>query len=142
MDKRTTGIIATIAATLLCGCPGLFGLCFGSIFAFVGAIPGAEIDMGGSNDPRSAIGFGLGAICLSLIGIAIPIAVGFFTLRQRPAPAAEAVITTIPSSPSLDTPLSIPAVPDEPAAEPPLPPITPEPPEEPEEPEEPIPPAI
>ena len=54
MDKRTTGIIATIAAVLLCGLSGLFSVCIGFMIALVGFIPGAEIDMFGSSDPQSA----------------------------------------------------------------------------------------
>jgi hypothetical protein len=97
MDKRTTGIIATVATTLLCGCPGLFALCFGSIFSFVGMVPGADIDIGGSNDPAAAITLGLVALCLGVIGVAVPVVVGVITLRNsKPAPAAEAVITAPP----------------------------------------------
>lgn len=102
MDKRTTGIIATVATTLLCGCPGLFALCFGAISAVVGFIPGADIDIGGSNDPAAAITMGLVALCLGIIGVAVPVVVGFVTLRNKPVPAAEAVITTPPSA-SFDT---------------------------------------
>lgn len=88
MDKRTTGIIATIATGLLCGVPGLFALCFGVIAAAVSQIQGAEIDLGGSNDPMTALFLGVGVICVGIIFIAIPIAVGFFTLRKR-EPASE-----------------------------------------------------
>jgi len=88
MDKKTTGIIATIVAVLLCGCPGLISLCMGLMFALVGGIPGAEIDMWGSNDPQSAITFGIAAICLGVLFVAIPVVVGFVTLRNKPAPVA------------------------------------------------------
>jgi len=88
MDKKTTGIVATVAAVLLCGCPGLLALCMGSMFAFVGGIPGADIDMWGSNDPQSAIMFGIGVICVGILLVAIPIVVGFLTLRNKPAPVA------------------------------------------------------
>ncbi len=98
MDKRTTGIIATVATTLLCGCPGIFALCFGSISSLVSFIPGADIDIGGSNDPAAALGMGLAALCLGIIGVAVPIVVGVVTLRNKPVPAAEAVITTPPSA--------------------------------------------
>ncbi len=84
MDKRTAGIIATIATVVLCGCPGLISLCMGAVFAIVGPIPGANIDIFGNNDPKSALGFGLGAMCLGIIFVAIPIVVGFLTLRKRP----------------------------------------------------------
>ncbi|MCB9135753.1 MAG: hypothetical protein H6636_10020 [Anaerolineales bacterium] len=84
MDKRTTSIIATVVAALLCGCPGLFSLCWGGLAAIVSFVPGANIDIGGSSDPSAALYTGLGALCGGLILIAIPIAVGFFTLRKKP----------------------------------------------------------
>jgi len=83
MDKRTVGIIATIATALLCGCPGLFGICWGGIAAIASFVPGAEIDIGGSSDPTTALYSGLGALCIGVIFIIIPIAVGILTLRKK-----------------------------------------------------------
>ena len=83
MDKRTSGIVATVAAVLLCGCPGLFGLCFGLVFAFVGMVPGSEINIGGRSDPGAAISTGLTLICFGLVFVIIPIVVGFLALRNR-----------------------------------------------------------
>jgi len=87
MDKRKTGIIATVVTSLLCGCPGLLSLCFGAISAAASQVPGAEIDVFGSSDPQAALTMGLATICLGIIFIAIPIVVGFLTLRNRPAAA-------------------------------------------------------
>ena len=87
MDTKTKGIVATIAAVVLCGCPGLFMCFFGSISLFVSAVPGANIDVGGSSNPAAATGMGLVFLCLSLIFIAIPVAVGFFMLRKKPEAA-------------------------------------------------------
>jgi hypothetical protein len=89
MKDRNTAMIATIATALLCGCPGLFGLCFGLTTAFASFVPGAQIDIFGSSDPRSATTIGFAALCLSLIFIAIPIVVGFVTLRKKPEAADE-----------------------------------------------------
>ena len=86
MDKRTVGLIATIATVLLCGCPGLFAVFMGAIFALVSFIPDANIDIGGSNDPQAALAFGGVAVCMGIIFIIIPIVVGLFTLRKKPAP--------------------------------------------------------
>lgn len=83
MDKRTTGIIATVAAVLLCGCPGLFSLCWGVLAAYVSFVPGSNIDIGGSNDPQSAFIAGLAALCVGVLFVAIPVVVGFLTLRRR-----------------------------------------------------------
>ena len=80
MDTKTKGIIATIAAVVLCGCPGLFMCLFGAITAT------GNGTFNNSSLP-SSVGFVL--ICLSLIFIVIPIAVGFFMLRKKPAAAVE-----------------------------------------------------
>jgi hypothetical protein len=133
MDKRTTGIILTIIAVLLCGLPGLAILCFGTLFAAIGSIPGATTDVFGSNDPEAAMGFGLGGVCLGLLLILIPVVVGVLTLRRRPAPPASYVPPVQPAPPpagiSMDEPLPPPAPPAStapPSAEPgpdePLPP--------------------
>jgi hypothetical protein len=96
MEKKTTGIIATIATALLCGCPGLFGLCYGALTALVSFIPGADINMFGRTDPQAALYYGIGALCLGLIFVAIPIVVGVLTLRKKP----EAMATvTMPEEP-------------------------------------------
>jgi len=83
MDKRTTGIIATVATALLCGCPGLFSVCFGALAAIISFVPDAEIDMFGSSDPQTALGYGIGAFCVGILFVLVPVAVGFFTLRKK-----------------------------------------------------------
>jgi len=121
MDKRTAGIIATVATALLCGCPGLFGICWGAIAIPVSFVPGANIDIGGSNNPQAAFTAGIVGLCLGLIFIAIPIAVGYFTLRNQPA------ASTVISAPSVEPSAPPPARPEDP---------------HPSDPDEPIPPAI
>lgn len=86
MDKRTATIV-TIVAAVLCGCPGLIGLCLGGTSVLASFIPNAQIDVFGSNDPRSATTMGFVFLCLSLIFIAIPIVIGFVTLRKKPGEA-------------------------------------------------------
>jgi hypothetical protein len=80
---RRNAIIATLATTLLCGCPGIFSVFFGGMFAVISQIPGAEIDVMGSSDPQSALTFGIGALCSGLVLVLIPILVAFFTLRKK-----------------------------------------------------------
>ena len=87
MNNKNTGLIATIAAVVLCGCPGIFMCFMGAMYAFVGSVPGADIDINGSSDPSSAITLGIAMLCVSIIFIAIPIAVGFFTMRKKPEAA-------------------------------------------------------
>ncbi len=84
MDKKTTSIVATVVAAFLCGCPGLFSICWGGMFAIISFIPGAEIDVMGSSDPTSALYTGIGALCGGVLLVLIPVAVGFFTLRKKP----------------------------------------------------------
>ena len=81
MERRTIGIIATVASAILCGCSGLFAVFFGGISALASLRPGANINVFGSSAPLTT---GIIAICGGLIFIAIPIAIGFFTLRRRP----------------------------------------------------------
>ncbi|CAG0989498.1 hypothetical protein ANAEL_02211 [Anaerolineales bacterium] len=84
MDAKTKGIIATIAAVVLCGCPGLFMCFFGATTLAASQTPGAEIDVFGSSDPTSAMTMGIVFLCLSIIFILIPIVVGFFMFRKKP----------------------------------------------------------
>ncbi|MDP3184350.1 MAG: hypothetical protein Q8M58_03660 [Anaerolineales bacterium] len=81
--SKTGAIIGTIVAALLCGCPGLVGLCMGATSLLVSFIPGAEIDVFGSQDPQSAMLMGVASLCGGIIFIAIPIVVGVLTLRKK-----------------------------------------------------------
>jgi len=86
MDNRTKGIVATIAAVILCGCPGLFLCIFGAATA-AGNMPFNTELNGVTNSGTLPPTAGFVLICLALIFIAIPIVVGFLTLRNKP-PAA------------------------------------------------------
>jgi hypothetical protein len=85
MDNKNTGLIATIVAAVICGCPGLLALCFGAIFTIVSFVPGADIDVMGSSDPGSALTTGLGALCIGIVFVAIPVVVWFVIARRKPA---------------------------------------------------------
>lgn len=89
MNNKNTGTIATVATALLCGCPGLLALCWGSLSAVVSFMPGAEINIGGSSDPRSALSAGLISACLGILFLAVPVAVGFFAFRKQPKAAMD-----------------------------------------------------
>ena len=84
MNNKNTGLIATIASVVLCGCPGLFMCILGAPYIFVGLMPGADIDINGSSDPASAITLGITMLCVSVFLIIIPIAVWFFMMRKKP----------------------------------------------------------
>ncbi|HLB46155.1 MAG TPA: hypothetical protein VJL59_03925 [Anaerolineales bacterium] len=86
--NRTTAIIATVATSLLCGCPGLGTCLWGVFFGLSGALGGATYTVNGvvsPMDPTMVIVTSVASICGGIILIAIPAAVGFFTLRNKPA---------------------------------------------------------
>ena len=87
MNNKNTGIIATIASVLLCGCPGLFLCIFGAVTA-TGSMPYNTQVNGVSNSGTLPSTVGFVMLCLSLIFILIPIGVGFFTLRKKPETVA------------------------------------------------------
>lgn len=123
MDKKTTGLTATIATALLCGCPGLFGLCMGAMFAVIGVIPGSDIDVMGSSDPTAAIGAGIALLCLGVVFVAIPIVVGVVTLRN-PNEASPAVVDVEPAATPPVEPSAEPNPPAPPVDDEPLPPAS------------------
>lgn len=90
MDKRTTGLIATIATALLCGCPGIFICLFGALTA---------AGQGTFNDQSLSPSVGFVLLCLSLLFIAIPFVVGFATLRKKPQVPAPGVVEPIDNEP-------------------------------------------
>jgi hypothetical protein len=87
MDRRTTGIVATVAATLLCGLPGICLCLFGALAATGTYNYNFGTQTGTDTLPT---GYAIASICVALILILIPVAVGFFTLRRKP----EAAVTT------------------------------------------------
>jgi len=94
MQNRTIGIVATVFTSIFCGCFGIISCVWGVIIA-----RGAPIDLtsNGVTTPQTfppAIGVGL--LCLAVIMILIPVAVGFFTLRKKPEVA---VTSDTPSAP-------------------------------------------
>lgn len=96
--SNTAGVVATIASVLLCGLPGLFGLCLGTMMAVIGLIPGAEIDFFGSSEPRRVIMAGLAVLCLSVIFVAIPLVVWSVTLRRK---SRQAISSNEPIPPAI-----------------------------------------
>jgi hypothetical protein len=88
--SRNVAITVTVITVLCCACPG-FVLCVlgGAIAA--GAPLNTEFN-GVSNVQNLPPTYGIGLICLSVILILIPIAVGFFTLRKKPAAVESPVV--------------------------------------------------
>ena len=90
MDKKTTAIVVTVAAMLLCGCPGLCGLLMGGMFAVTSFVPGANIDVFGSSDPKAALNFGIGGLCVGALFVVIA-AVAIFLVWRRNKPDSTVV---------------------------------------------------
>ena len=93
--NKTWAIVGTIAAILLCGCPGL-SLCVGGILTVTGIMPwnGTINDIYYETLP-SWIGFVF--LCVAVLFIAIAVLVPVLTLRKKKAPKAEEILP--PSEP-------------------------------------------
>lgn len=89
MNKKTTAIIVTVAAILLCGCPGLFSLFMGGMFALISFVPGADIDVMGSSDPQSALAFGIGGLCVGFLFLLITAVAIFISWRRKSGTPSE-----------------------------------------------------
>jgi hypothetical protein len=84
MDKKTTGIIATVATALICGCCGLFACIMG-----FGTVTGnGTFTLGNTVQPMPPA-YGYVFLCLSILFIIVPIVVGFVTLRKKPEESVE-----------------------------------------------------
>jgi hypothetical protein len=83
MDKKTGGIIGLVAAIMLCGLPGLCGLCLGPLFVLVSFIPESDIDIFGSSDPSSALIAGIVILVVSVIFVVIPGFVWYYAVREK-----------------------------------------------------------
>lgn len=94
MQNRTTAIIITVVTALVCVCA--------SIFACSSGIPiatGTPIDVninGETSQQTVSPTIGYVLLCLSVLLLLVPVAVGFFTLRKKP-------VTT--ESPHINEPL-------------------------------------
>ena len=82
MNNKNTAMIITGITALFCSCCSLFACVMG-----IGTVAGnGEFTMGNSAQAMPpAVGYVF--LCLSIIMIIIPIAVGFFMLRKKPEDA-------------------------------------------------------
>jgi hypothetical protein len=82
MDKRTIGIIATVASVLLCACPGLFLCVFGGV-TVAGIMPYSTDINGVVDTGMMSPGYGIAMLCVAVVLIIIPVVIGFLTLRKK-----------------------------------------------------------
>jgi uncharacterized membrane protein len=93
-ENRTWPIVGTIAAILLCGCPGLAMCLFGAVSAF-GAMP--DFINGYGNFPNW---LGFVFLCLAIVFIAIGVVVPILLLRKKkPVEVAAEVLPPPPMPP-------------------------------------------
>lgn len=90
MQNRTVGIVATIVTALLCGCASIFTCVWGFLIA-----SGQPIDLTSSGVTTQqtlspTIGYVL--LCLTVLMLLVPVAVGFFTLRKKTESAGNTVL--------------------------------------------------
>lgn len=89
-DKKRVGMIATIVAVLLCGCPGLCALLYGAVFSQGYGLQEYGVEVTG--DPEAFGIFGTAGICIGILGILITIGAGVYWLMQvRKAKESEAL---------------------------------------------------
>ncbi len=83
MQNRTVAIILTAVTAAICGCLSIFSCVFGGMIA-----TGQPFTVTGTDGQTTqqtfpaTIGFVL--LCLTVLMILVPVAVGFFTLRKKP----------------------------------------------------------
>jgi hypothetical protein len=94
MNNRTVGIVATVITVLCCACPG-FGLCLAGVMGLAGVPFTTTIGDQTTTTPISTQ-MALGLLCVAVILILIPIAVAFFTFRNKPAAVVVTPVQPVP----------------------------------------------
>jgi hypothetical protein len=89
MQNRTVGIIATVVTAILCGCASLFSCVWGFLIATGQPINLTSNGVATQQTVSPTVGYVL--LCLTVLMLLVPVAVGFFTLRKKPAVIAEEV---------------------------------------------------
>ncbi|MDX9992899.1 MAG: hypothetical protein RBS68_12745 [Anaerolineales bacterium] len=83
MENRNVAIAITVITALCCGCLALSSCVWGGIG--LSGQPIATTVNGMESMETMSTPLALSLLCLAVIFIAVPIAVGFFTLRKKPA---------------------------------------------------------
>ena len=94
-ENRTWPIVGTVAAILLCGCPGL-SLCLFGAYTATGNMPDF---INGYGNFSGGIGFAL--LCVAILFIAIAVVVPILLLRKKkPAASVEVLPPQEPMPPA------------------------------------------
>lgn len=94
-SSRTGAIIGTIAAILLCGCPGL-SLCIASVVAVAGFMPYTTTVNGSSTTGTVPVWLGVIGLCVSVLFVAIAVVVPVLLLRKKKAAPEAALVDILP----------------------------------------------
>ena len=91
MEKKTIGIIGVIATTLLCGLPGLAGLCLGAMAILGAFLPDSDIPQ---DEVAIVVASSATILGLSLICLVIPVGVGFWAwwLQKKETISMEGIL--------------------------------------------------
>jgi hypothetical protein len=92
--NKTWAIVGTVAAILLCGCPGLVACVIGALIAF--GVPFTTTLNGSSSTQPLPIGYGIGLLCLAVIFILIAVLVPVLTLRKKKSASEAAPVDVLP----------------------------------------------
>jgi hypothetical protein len=92
MEKKTA-IITVMIATLVCGLPGLIGICLGMLAVIGTLLPDSGVP---SEDLGLAIGASVSILGVSLICTVIPIGIGLATWRSYQKEQTSIEQTVIP----------------------------------------------
>jgi hypothetical protein len=93
--NKTWAIVGTIAAILLCGCPGL-SLCVAGIAALAGLVPYTTTVNGNSTTGTVPVWMGVVGLCVSVIFVAIAIVVPVLLLRKKKDATQAASVEVLP----------------------------------------------
>ena len=85
MDKRTIAVIAILITTFTCGLPGIIILCVGMLGVLGVYLPDAGVTFADNAERTGTLVILVGAACLGIFGILVPILVAIFTLRKSPS---------------------------------------------------------
>jgi hypothetical protein len=96
-ENKTGAIIGTIAAIVLCGCPGL-GLCLIGVLGAFGMIPDTFQLFSNYGNLPNWIGFIF--LCVSLLFIAIAVVVPILLLRKKKDASVEILTPQEPLPPA------------------------------------------
>ncbi len=86
MQNRTAAVVITAITALVCLCAAIFACVFGA-FGVMGQPFDTTLNGVPTGSAPMPTWLGVLLLCLSVVFIAVPVVVGFLTLRQKPAAA-------------------------------------------------------